>query len=225
MKDVQARADPRLKDPQRWLASLWTPTNRRRAALVLAFAVVYAVCFRFQALPPALDPAGALLLASCLLLPPRRWWPYMLAATAIQIWIFASLRLPAQAGLLIWIANVSEPIIIVYLMRRADPSGAMADPFSIIPTGIAKMRSVAFYAGCVLAAALISASLTAMGLATIGRPFGASWWTWFLSACLSAMVLTTTIVLWAIGGFRGLQTVSRRQTIEAVVVFGALTLV
>src|SRR5690349_15461609 len=114
MKDAQARADPRLKDSQQWLASRWTPTNQRRAALILAFAVVYTVCLRFQALPPALDPAGALLLASCLLLPPRRWWPYLLAATVIQFWIFASLHLPAPVGLLIWIANLSEPIIIVY---------------------------------------------------------------------------------------------------------------
>src|SRR6185437_11982671 len=102
MKDAQAYLE---KGPRWWLATLWTPTNRRRALLVLAFAFVYAVSLRLQALPPGLDPAGALLLASCLLLPPRRWWPYLLAATVIQLWIFGSLHLPTQAGLLIWAAN------------------------------------------------------------------------------------------------------------------------
>ncbi|HEY7340809.1 MAG TPA: PAS domain S-box protein [Ktedonobacterales bacterium] len=222
MTDAQSYLE---KDPRQRLATLWTPTNRRRALLVLAFLVAYAAISRLQALPPALDPAGALLLASCLLLPPRRWWPYLLVATLVQVWIFASLRLPAQAGLLIWAANLAEPIVIVYLMRRADPLGAIADPFSTIPTRIANMRAVALYAACVLAAALISASLAAMGLATIGRPFGASWWIWFLSVCLSALVLAPTIVLWAIGGLRSLQTASRGHAIEAVVVFGALVLV
>ena len=74
MKDAQTHVDPLLAGLRRWLASLWTPANRRRALLVLAFAFAYAAIYRFQAtlpLPPALDPAGALLLASCLLLPPR----------------------------------------------------------------------------------------------------------------------------------------------------------
>src|SRR6185437_8243722 len=130
MKNAQAYLE---KGPRWWLATGWTPTNRRRALLVLAFAFAYAVISRFQALPPALDPAGALLLASCLLLPPRRWLPYLLVATVVQVWILASLHLPVQAGLLIWAANLSEPIVIVYLMRRADPFGTIADPFDTIP--------------------------------------------------------------------------------------------
>lgn len=218
MKDAQSYVDPLLTDPRQWLAARWTPTNRRRALLVLAFAVAYAVSLRLQALPPALDPAGALLLASCLLLPPHRWWPYLLLATAIQVWIFASIHLPVQAGLLIWAANLAEPLIIIYLLRRADP-------FGTIPTRITNMRAVPLYAACVLAGAFISASLVAMALATIGRSFGATWWIWFLSACLSAFLLAPTIVLWAIGDYRGLQSASRRQKIETVLVFGALLLV
>src|SRR5690348_6929650 len=218
MKDAQSYVDPSLTAMRRWLTTLWKPTNRRRVLLVLAFAVTYAVISRYQAIPPALDPAGSLLLASCLLLPPRRWWPYLLVAAVVQAWIMASLHLPVQAGLLIWTAYLAEPVIIARLLHRADP-------FGTIPTRIANMRAVPLYAACVLVGALISASLAAIGLATIGRPFGASWWTWFLSACLTALVLAPTIVLWATGGYRGLQTASRRHAIEAVVVFGALVLV
>src|SRR5690349_14839667 len=135
MKDAQSYVDPSLTAMRRWLTSLWMPTNRRRALLILAFAVTYAVISRYQAIPPALDPAGALLLASCLLLPPRRWWPYLLVTTVVQVWILTSLHLPVQAGLLIWIAYLAEPVIIVYLLRRADP-------FGTIPTRIANMRAV-----------------------------------------------------------------------------------
>src|SRR6185437_770966 len=97
--------------------------------------------------------------------------------------------------------------------------------FGTIPTRITNMRAVPLYAACVLVGAIVSASLAASGLAIIGRPFAASWWTWFLSVCLSALVLAPTIVLWAMGGLRRLQTASRRQAIEVVVVFGALLLV
>ncbi|HKW23445.1 MAG TPA: PAS domain S-box protein [Ktedonobacterales bacterium] len=218
MKDAQSRADPRLKDPRWWLASLWTATNRRRALLVLAFTIAYAAISRHQTLPPALDPAGALLLASCLLLPPRRWWPYLLAATAIQAWIVASLGLPIPVGLLIWAATLAEPIVIVYLMRRANL-------FDTSPTRIANMRVVSLYAACVFVGATISASLAAIGLSAAGRPFGASWWSWFFSVCLNALVLAPTITLWAIGGYRGLRTAPRRRVIEAIAVFGALALV
>src|SRR5512146_1423469 len=168
MKDAQSRAHPRLKGLRWWLASLWTRTNGRRALLILAFAVVYAAISRHQTLPPALDPAGALLLASCLLLPPRRWWPYLLAATAVQVWIVASLRLPTPVGLLIWAATLAEPIVIVYLIRRTGL-------FDTSPTRIANMRVVSSYAACVLVGGAISASLAAIGLSATGRPFGASW--------------------------------------------------
>ncbi len=218
MKDAQSRADLRLKGLRGWLATRWTPTNGRRALLVLAFAIAYAVISRRQTLPPALDPAGSLLLASCLLLPPRRWWPYLLVATVVQVWILASLRLPALAGLLICAANLTEPIVIVYLIRRAGL-------FGTFPTRIANMRVVSSYAACVLVGATISASLAAIGLSAAGRPIGAAWWSWFLSVCLNALVLAPTIVLWAISDYRGLGTSPRRRMIEAAVVFGAMALV
>jgi PAS domain S-box-containing protein len=218
MKDAQSRAHPRLKGLRWRLASLWTRTNGRRALLILAFVVVYAAISRHQTLPPALDPAGALLLASCLLLPPRRWWPYLLAATAVQVWIVASLRLPTPVGLLIWAATLAEPIVIVYLIRRTGL-------FDTSPTRIANMRVVSSYAACVLVGGAISASLAAIGLSATGRPFGASWWSWFFSVCLNALVLAPTIVLWAMSDYRRLRTPPSRRMIEAVAVFGALALV
>lgn len=223
MKDAQSRADLRPEGLRHGLARLWTATNRRRALLVLAFTIAYAAISRHQMLPPALDPAGALLLASCLLLPPRRWWPrrwwpYLLVAAAVQVWILASLRLPALAGLLIWAATLAEPLVIVYLMRRANL-------FDTTLTRIANMRVVSLYAACVFVGATISASLAAIGLSATGRPFGASWWSWFFSVCLNALVLAPTITLWAMSGYRGLRTASRRRVIEAVAVFGALALV
>jgi len=218
MKDAQSRADLRPKGLRRWLAPRWTPTNGRRAVLVLAFAIVYAVISRRQTLPPALDPAGSLLLASCLLLPPRRWWPYLLMATVVQVWILASLRLPALAGLLIWAANLTEPIVIVYLMRRTGL-------FDTIPTRIANMRVVSSYATCVFVGAVISASLAAIGLSATGRSFGAAWWSCFLSVCLNALVLAPTIALWAMSDYRRLGTSPRRRVIETVLVFGGLALV
>ncbi|HEU4782251.1 MAG TPA: PAS domain S-box protein [Ktedonobacterales bacterium] len=220
MKDAQSRVDPRLslKGPRHGLSRLWTATNGRRVLLLLMFAVAYAVISRHQTLPPALDPAGALLLASCLLLPPRRWWPYLLVATAVQVWILASLSLPALAGLLIWAANLTEPIVIVYLIRRAGL-------FETSHTHITNMRVVSSYAACVLVGATISASLAAIGLSATGRPFGASWWSWFLSVCLNALVLAPTIALWAMSDYRDLLAASGRRVIETVLVFGALALV
>ncbi|HEX5439631.1 MAG TPA: hypothetical protein VFW76_02020, partial [Ktedonobacterales bacterium] len=195
MKDAQTRADLRPKGLRQWLAPRWTPANGRRAALILAFAIAYALISRHQTLPPALDPAGALLLASCLLLPPRRWWPYLLVATAVQVWILASLGLPALTVPLTWAATLSEPIVIVYLMRRANLFGTS-------PTRIANMRVVTLYATCVFVGATISASLAAIGLSAAGRPFGASWWSWFFSVCLNALVLAPAIVLWAMRDYR-----------------------
>jgi PAS domain S-box-containing protein len=186
--------------------------------LLLIFAVAYAVISRRQTLPPALDPAGALLLASCLLMPPRRWWPYLLVATAVQVWIVASLGLPTPVGLLIWAATLAEPIVIVYLMRRAGL-------FETSHTHIANMRVVSLYAACVFVGAVISASLAAIGFFVTGHPFGASWWSWFFSVCLNALVLAPTIVLWAIGDYRDLRMPPSRRVIEAIVVFGALALV
>ena len=176
----------------------------RRALPVLVFAAVYVAAYRYQAtlpLPAAFYPAGALLLASFLLLPPRRWWPYLLVASVVQIWVFWSFRIPAQIGVAIWIANIAEPLVIVYLLRRF----ASFASFDALPLRFTNMRTMSLYAACTLVGVGVSATLAAIGLATSGRPYWPSWGAWFLSDYLTDLVLAPALVLWALAGLGGLQ--------------------
>lgn len=224
MKVTQIHPAPFLTGSKRRLAPIWAPTLGRRALPVLVFAAAYVATYRYQTtlpLPAAFYPPGALLLASFLLLPPRRWWPYLIVATIVQIWVFWSFRIPAPVGVAIWIANIAEPLVIVYLLRRFA-SFASFDSLSLRFTN---MRTMALYAACALVGVGVSASLAALGLGTSGRPYWPSWGAWFLSDYLTDLVLAPAIVLWALAGFGGLQAGSRRRAIEATVVYGGLLLI
>ncbi len=183
------------------------------AAYVGAWSYLFIAAFIGAKPPPApLFLPGAVLLCTLILAPPHRWRVYLLAAFLIQVPILAYLRLPLWWNLVGFIPDAIEPVLAALLIRR----------YLRLPLRFATLREVSIYTACVAVAVAVAATLGAGVNAIGGQPYGSSWWTWFLSDTLAALILAPMLLLWFAVGVRGLYASSRWQYTELILLYGGL---
>src|SRR5262245_59674001 len=138
------------------------------------------------------------------LTPQRRWWLYLLSTYLFQVALYTGFGYPLVFNLVAEAPTVIEPLIAAYLLSRLIP----------LPPQFASLREVIIYAGCVIAAAMISAFMGAGLQASLRNPYWPTWRSWFLGDVLADLLLTPAIVLWVMAGAQGLQFRSRRHAGE-----------
>jgi signal transduction histidine kinase/integral membrane sensor domain MASE1 len=166
-----------------------------------------------QAPPVPLYPPTAILLAVLLLTPSRRWWLYVAVTFGMKVASNLWGGYPLWFALLGQVPGVVEPLVGALLVRR----------FVAAPPRFARLGEVTRYAACVIAAAVLGATLGAAVRALAGSPFSSSWWAWFRGDALASLLLTPTILLWVgptRGGWRAM--ISRRTGEAALLVLGLL---
>ena len=160
-------------------------------------------------------PPTAVVLAVLLLTPTRRWWLYLLTAFAFRVATELWLGRPLWFALLLNAADVVMLLVGAYLVRRLVPP----------PLRFAGLREVSLYSASVTAGVALGATLGAAVRLGLGHPYWPSWWAWFLSDALAALLLAPTILLWVRAGLGGLRASSRRRAAEAALLVAALLVV
>ena len=182
-------------------------------AYVIAWSYLFVATFLGAHPPPApLFPPEAVLLCALLLVSPRRWWLYLVAAFLIQVPILAYLHLPLWWNLLGYTPDAIEPILAVSLMRLFMP----------MPLRFASQREVSLYTSFVVVAALVAATIGSVVNAAGGEPYWTSWRSWVLGDTLANLILAPTLLLWIAVGFGGLRAGSVRRYAEAALLYGGL---
>ncbi|HYV66436.1 MAG TPA: MASE1 domain-containing protein [Myxococcales bacterium] len=166
-----------------------SPSAREVAAAALLVAVAYYVgakaglLFRFPpSTPSVIWPPNSILTAALLLVAPRRWWIYLLAALPAHLAAELPQGWPVPLVLGLFVTNCSEALLAALLVRR----------FSDAPARLDTLRRVgAFILGAVLLAPLLSTFAdAALVTATRGEPF----WGVFQIRLFSNVLTELTVV-------------------------------
>jgi signal transduction histidine kinase/integral membrane sensor domain MASE1 len=156
-------------------------------------------------LPLPLFPPQAVVLSVLLLTPTRHWWLYLvvyyLLLVAQGLWVNPLVMYTLSSD----VGDVIEPLIGAALVRRFVPR---TDPFT-------QLRDVSVYAACVTVASAVGAIWGATARLERGFSFWQSWQGWFLSDVVASLILAPMIMLWAMHGFTGVRSASRRRLFEA----------
>lgn len=190
-------------------------TRIRLAAGVLAASVGYYVganlgfLLRFPpATPSVMWPPNAILTATLLLVPPRRWWIYLPAAFPAHLAAELRFNWPASLVLALFATNCSEALIAAVLVRRfSDTSPARFDTLH---------RVGAFIVGAGFLAPFLSSFLDAGVVAMLrGESYGAVWRTRFFSNVLTELTLVPAVVMVVSAGPAWARRTSWRRQAEA----------
>src|SRR5260221_4459698 len=194
-----------LRARARWQAS-W------RAALpILAFAAAYLVATDAAELialdvhapsgpvPTPLFVPGAVIVSAFLLVPPRRWWVYLLTAFPLHLSAHWLLHTPLSIILLSFVANILLGVGTVRLLRHFVP----------LPLRFGGVREVSLFVACVCGGAVLPACIGAAGRhALLGQAYWPAWQAWYLGDVLANLVFVPAIVLSLAVGSRWLRTAS-----------------
>jgi signal transduction histidine kinase/integral membrane sensor domain MASE1 len=157
-------------------------------------------------------PPNAILTATLLLAPPRRWWIYILAVFPAHYF-----GQPADRGLLLvlllFLTNWSEALIAAISVRA----------FSGSPTRFDTLRRMAgFIAGAVVLAPFLSSFADAAVVSLFrGEPYGMVWRVRFFSNVLTELALVPAILLAITRGPAWFRSALPRRRLEAVAVMVA----
>ncbi|HZO39081.1 MAG TPA: MASE1 domain-containing protein [Methylomirabilota bacterium] len=171
---------------------------RREAALrVAATAVLVAIAYYVGAnagfilgLPPSTPSVlwlpNAILTATLLLTPVKRWWIYLLAAFPAHVASKFGAPLPPLLVLALFATNCSEALVAAVCVRR----------FSDAPTRFDTLRRVAvFIGGAVLIAPFVSSFADAAVVSELKQaPYWLVWRTRFIANALTELTLVPAIV-------------------------------
>src|SRR5262249_1493794 len=160
------------------------------SALLVALAY-YAGCrlgfaLKFAPMTPSvLWPPNALLTATLLLVPPRRWWIYLLAVLPMPPRAELPAGLPVLLLAALFLTNCSEALLAALGVRR----------FSEVPPRFDSLRGVVVFIGAAgLAAPFISSFPDAGAVwALRGEPYWVVWRTRFFSNVLTELTLVPTL--------------------------------
>jgi len=177
----------------------------RTAATALLVAVGYyaganlGLILRFPPQTPSVMwPPNAILTATLLLAPPRRWWIYLLAAFPAHLAAELAAALPASLVLALFATNCSEALVAAISVRRFSDAPARFDTLR---------RMIVFIVGAGLLAPFVSSFADAGWVATLrGEPYWLVWRTRFFSNVLTELTLVPAIVAVVTAGpawFRG----------------------
>ncbi len=169
------------------------PATLRIAATALLVSVGYYIganlgfILRFPpAIPSVLWPPNAILTATLLLAPARRWWIYLLAAFPAHLVAEMAVPWPTEFVLALFATNCSEALIAAVCVRR----------FSDAPAKFDTLRGVVvFLLGAVFFAPFASSFADAAAVAGLmGEPYWRVWRMRFFSNVLAELALVPAIL-------------------------------
>src|SRR5215210_4038757 len=74
---------------------------------------------RFPSIPTSIVwPPNSILMAALMLVPPRRWWAYLLATLLAHILIQSQTAVPLPTMLFLFLTNAGEAALGAYFVRR-----------------------------------------------------------------------------------------------------------
>jgi signal transduction histidine kinase/integral membrane sensor domain MASE1 len=173
----------------------WRYTSAQTAAIALGVAVAYYIgsLIGFSlTLPPmspsVLWPPNAILTATLLLTPPRRWALFLLAALPAHLAVQLPTLGPTPLVFVFFLTNCSEAIMAAAVVRRFAGHG---------PGVFYSLRSVViFIAGAGFLAPIASSFLDAGGVALLrGDAYWPVWRTRVFSNTLTALTLVPSLVM------------------------------
>jgi signal transduction histidine kinase/integral membrane sensor domain MASE1 len=169
------------------------------------------------ATPSIMWPPNAILTATLLLAPPRRWWIYLLAALPAHLAAELGAGWPAPLVLALFLTNCSEALIAAVGVRW----------FSDAPTRFDTLRRVVvFIVAAVLAAPFLSSFLDAAAVSTVrGESYWFVWQTRFFSNVLTELTLVPAVVMAITAGPVWHRTAPRSRRFEAGLLAASLLLV
>ncbi len=185
----------------------------RLAATALLVAGAYYVganlgfILRFPpATPSVMWPPNAILTATLLLAPPRRWWIYLLAAFPAHL-VAALGALPAPLVLVLFVTNCSEALLAAVGVRWFSDAPARFDTLR---------RVTVFIVAAVMLAPFLSSFVDAAAVTTmLGEPYWTVWRTRFVSNVLTELTLVPAIVTLVTLGPSWIRRAGFRQLVEA----------
>jgi signal transduction histidine kinase/integral membrane sensor domain MASE1 len=202
--------------------------RRSSVGCILATALLVAVAYYVGAdiglllrIPPStlsvLWPPNAILTATLLLVPVRRWWIYLLAAFPAHLLVERGVSWPLPLILALFGTICCEALVAAASVRL----------FSDAPSRFDTLHRVGvFIAGAVLAAPFISSFPVAAAVSTsLGEPFWLVWRTRFFANVLTQLTLVPSIVtVISLLRNRGVTT-ARRHYLEAALLTVAIVTV
>ena len=164
--------------------------------------------------PSVMWPPNALLTATLLLTPPRRWWLYLLAAfpahLAAELWVVQ----PSSLMLVLFITNCSEAFLAAVGMRWLSDVPVRFDTLR---------RVVVFIVVVVFLAPFLSSFADAAAVTTLrDESYWLVWRTRLFSNVLTGLTLVPALVMVITAGPTWLRSASRWRHAEAVLLGGAL---
>ena len=194
----------------------------RTATIALLVATGYYVGSRFGFLlkvlpltPSIMWPPNAMLTATLLLTPPRRWWIYMLAVLPAHFAAQLPMSMPVGLSFLLFGTNCSEALIAALLVRRFAPGGRIT---------FDSLRSAGTFILCIgLAAPFFSSFLDAAAVTLLrGERYELVWRTRFFSNVLTELSLVPPLLMAFAPHLAWTRRLLRRRWIEAVALCGCL---
>src|SRR5215510_6576771 len=193
------------------------------ATIAVAFAVAAAyyvganigLILRFPpATPSVMWPPNAILTATLLLTPPRRWWIYLLVALPAHLVAELGTGLPTSLVLVLFTTNCSEALLAAAGVRWLSDAPGRFDTLR---------RVAAFIVAAVLLAPFVSSFADAAAVTTLrGEPYWLVWRTRFFSNILTELTLVPALVMMITAGPVWLSRASRSQHAEAALLAGML---
>ena len=161
------------------------------------------------ATPSVMWPPNAILTATLLLAPPRRWPIYLLAALPAHLAAELGLGLgwPILLVLALFATNCSEALIAAVILRRLSDAPARFDTLR---------RVVVFIVGAVIAAPFLSSFLDA-GVVTsfLGESYGGVWRARFFSNVLTELTVVPALAIVITATPAWLHSAPLRRQVEA----------
>jgi signal transduction histidine kinase/integral membrane sensor domain MASE1 len=196
------------------VTGLWGASLLRTAARALLVCVGYYVganlgfILRFPpATPSVMWPPNAILTATLLLTPPRRWWIYLLAAFPAHLVAELGAGLPTSLVLALFATNCSEALLAAAGVRWLSDAPVRFDTLR---------RVAAFIVAAVLLAPFVSSFADAAAVTTLrGEPYWLVWRIRFFSNILTELTLVPALVMMITAGPVWLWGASRSQHAEA----------
>jgi two-component system, LuxR family, sensor kinase FixL len=210
--------------------SLGLGANSTRGPAFRVTATAFAVCLAYYvganlgfilrfppATPSIMWPPNAILTATLLLAPPRRWWIYLLAAFPAHLAAELGAGWPSSLVLALFLTNCSEALLAAVGVRW----------FSDAPTRFDTLRRVVvFILAAVLLAPFLSSFLDAAAVSTVlGETYWFVWQTRFFSNVLTELTLVPAVVMAITAGPVWHRTASRSRRFEAGLLAASLLLV
>jgi signal transduction histidine kinase/integral membrane sensor domain MASE1 len=157
--------------------------------------------------PSVLWAPNAILTATLLLTPPRRWWIYLLAALPAHLAAELGTVWPVSLVLMLFLTNCSEALIAALFVHR----------FSDAPARFDTLRRVAiFLVGAVFLAPFLSSFADAAVVTALrGEPYWLVWRTRFFANVLTELTLVPALVTVVTVGLAWCRRAGLRRQLEA----------